>query len=158
MGIIVPAAKRIPKDNGHWLFPSTMGGKDKVGFIYIVRDNYLKRFYLGKKNYRAMRGAHKGDESNWRRYMSSSKGLKAMLLERPKEEFDFICIEEYKTAGTLSYSETWSLCLVEAPTTPYWYNQLIGKVSWKVKEKISDRHKARMESVINMADFNKERY
>ena len=140
-------------DNGHWHFEEQMGGK-YVGFIYVIRDNYLKRFYLGKKSFYGAGVKNKGKESDWRKYLSSSKLLKEMFAERPKEEFDFIVLEQYKTKGTLSYSETWSLCLVEAPTSPTWYNHLIEKVSWNVKEPISDRHKDRLQRVINMEQFN----
>jgi len=141
-------------DNGHWRFCEQMGTKEYVGFIYVIRDNYLARFYLGKKLYRGMGVANKGKESSWRKYLSSSKALEVMFKERPMEEFDFICLEQYKTKGTLSYSETWSLCFVEAPTNKTWYNTLIEKVSWPVKEPITVRHKERLEKVIKMEPFN----
>ena len=95
-----------------------------------------------------MRGKNVGKESDWRRYLSSSKLLAEMMQERPKKEFEFICIEQYKTKGTLSYSETWSLCLVEAPTSVKWYNNLIEKVSWNVKEPITARHRQRLNEII----------
>lgn len=135
-------------NNGHWLFPEQMGGKDKVGFIYVVRDQHYQKLYLGKKSYWGTGKLNKGKESAWRQYCSSSKLLVEMIGGRPRSEFDFICLEEYKTKGTLSYSETWSLCLVEAPTSNIWYNTLIEKVSWKVKEPISVRHKERLEKAI----------
>lgn len=136
-------------DNGHWIFPEQMG--KGVGFIYVIRDSYLKRFYLGKKSYRGAGKLNHGKDSGWRKYKSSSLLLKEMFAERPIEEFDFICLEEYATKGTLSYSETWSLCLVEAPTSQQWYNRLIEKVSWNVKEPISERHKERLKRVIAFA-------
>ena len=139
--------------NGHWLFEEQMGAEDKVGFIYVVRDNYMRSFYLGKKLYRGHGKLNKGVESNWRRYVSSSKLLKDMFAERPKEEFDFICLEEYKMKGALSYAETWTACLVEVPTTNNWYNTRIEKVSWSVKEPISMRHKLRLNAVITHEDF-----
>jgi hypothetical protein len=131
-----------PFNNGHWLFDEQMG--KGVGFIYVIRDNVLDRLYLGKKLFYGMGQLNKGKESNWKKYASSSPVLSEMFKERPKSEFDFICIEQYNTKGTLSYSETWSLCLVEAPTSNRWYNTIIEKVSWNVKEKITDRHKDRL--------------
>lgn len=133
-------------DNGHWSFPEQMG--NGVGFIYVIFDTVLQRAYLGKKNFRSMRGKDAGKESNWRRYISSSKLLAEMMQERPKKEFEFICIEQYKTRGTLSYSETWSLCVAEAPLNVRWYNTLIEKVSWSVKEPVTERHKQRLAEVI----------
>jgi len=148
-------------DNGHWHFCEQMGGKyaEKncpVGFIYVIRDNYLERFYLGKKTFFGNGISNKGKESNWRTYFSSSKALAEMFKERPMEEFDFICLEQYKTKGTLSYSETWSLCFVEAPTNTTWYNTLIEKVSWNVKEPITQRHKDRLADVIKMKKFEEQ--
>ena len=145
----VPESAPIPVsefDNGHWDFPEQMGSPDKVGFIYVIYDAYLNRGYIGKKMYRGAGKANKGKESNWRTYKSSSKLLKEMFKERPMEEFEFVVIEEYTTKGTLSYSETWSLCYVEAPTSKVFYNTLIGKVTWNVKEPISERHKERLEA------------
>lgn len=140
-------------DNGHWLFPEKMGDGMYVGFIYLIRDKYLERFYLGKKLYRGMGKLNRGKESNWKTYISSSKLLKEVFDYRPRTEFDFICLEQYKTKGTLSYSETWTLCFVEAPTNRTWYNTLIEKVSWPVKEPISERHKQRLQDAINFKEF-----
>lgn len=144
--------KAFPKfDNGHWQFDEQMG--DGVGFIYVVRDNILDRFYLGKKLFRGMSGASKGKESSWRKYKTSSPLLTELFKTADMSTFDFICLEQYKTKGTLSYAETWSLCKVEAPTSDTWYNTLIEKVSWRVKEPISQRHKDRLEMVIKGHKF-----
>jgi len=133
--------------NGHWTFAEQMGGEEYVGFIYVIVDTVLHRYYLGKKLYRGFGTANKGKESNWKKYVSSSKLLGDIFSYRPKEEFLFICLEQYKTKGTLSYAETWSLCHVEAPTKTAWYNKLIEKVSWNVKEEISERHKKRLKAI-----------
>ena len=147
----------LPKfNNGHWLFPEQLGEKGYTGFIYIVRDIYMERFYLGKKSFIATSKGKKL-ESNWRKYVSSSNLLKEMFYERPLSDFDFIALEQYKTKGTLSYAETWSLCLVEAPTTKNWYNTRIESVSWSVKEPISDRHKERLQQALAFKSFKEER-
>jgi len=140
--------------NGHWKFPEQMGDKKYVGFIYVIRDTVLKRFYLGKKQYRGTGRVNKGKESNWKKYTSSSKLFLEILKQRPIEEFEFICIEEYKAKGALAYGETWSLCLVEAPTTTGWYNTRIEAISWSVKEGITDRHKDRLSKTINWKKFD----
>jgi len=141
-------------DNGHWKFDKQMC--NGVGFIYIVRDTYLERFYLGKKSFFGAGKLNKGKESNWRKYRTSSKALAEHFKIRPSEQFEFICIEEYQTKGTLSYAETWTLCKVEAPTNELWYNRLIEKVSWSVKEPISDKHKERLRRAINWDTFDNE--
>ena len=143
-----------PKPNGHWAFPEQMG-KPAVGFVYLIRDPILKRFYIGKKYYERK---HRGfvADSNWKNYVSSSGTLKAMFVERSLDEFEFIALEQYSTRGTVSYAETWSLCHVEAPTTNTWYNVRIEKVSWAVKEPITERHKDRLARAINMESFEGE--
>ena len=148
---IVPVTKKTEilakhGPNGHWDFPEQMG--NGVGFIYVMFDTILNRAYLGKKLYRSNSVAKRGKESDWRSYVSSSNLLKEILKERPLSEFEFICIEQYQTKGTLSYAETWSLCYVEAPTSVSWYNTLIEKVSWPVKESITFRHKQRLSEVM----------
>jgi hypothetical protein len=130
--------------NGKWEFPEQMGGKEYVGFIYAIYDTVLKRAYLGKKLYRGHGALNKGKESNWKTYTSSSKLIQEIMAHRPPEEFEYICIEQYKAKGALAYAETWSLCLVEAPTSVKWYNTRIEAISWSVKEGITDRHKARI--------------
>jgi hypothetical protein len=118
-----------------------MGESPYVGFIYAIYDKVLNRAYIGKKSYRSSGPVNRGKESNWRKYTSSSKLINDLLKVRPKSEFDFICIEQYKTKSGLNYSETWTLCFVEAPTTVNFYNTLIEKVSWNIKEPITERHK-----------------
>jgi hypothetical protein len=130
--------------NGHWNFHKQMGERGYVGFIYVIYDKVMNRAYLGKKLYYGTGQVNKGVESNWRRYMSSSEVLKAHFKERPLSEFEFYCVEEYRTKGTLSYAESWSLFYVEAPTSKIFYNTMIEKVCWKVTEPISEAHKTRL--------------
>jgi hypothetical protein len=142
------------RNNGRWSFPEQMGEKPYTGFVYVIRDTYLQKFYLGKKFYQATdRLTKKKKESNWKTYLSSSGTLAKMLEERPLDEFEFICLEQYKMRGAVSYAETWSLCHVEAPTTDTWYNKRIEEISWNVKENITDRHKERLARVIALDSF-----
>lgn len=144
----IPKAPKIlmPNPNGHWQFPEKMG-IGKVGFIYAIRDLVLKRGYIGKKLYRHQGQINKGQEYPWRTYKTSSRTMEALFKARPIEEFEFICIEEYETKSGLSYAETWTLCYVEAPTTPIWYNTRIEKVAWNVRENITFRHKERVDKL-----------
>jgi hypothetical protein len=141
-------------DNGHWKFPKQMGEGKASGFVYVIRDNFMERFYLGKKKYKTkIRGTQRYETGAWRTYISSSNTVKQMLAQRPIEEFEFIVLEEYIMAGALSYAETWSLCHVEAPTTDTWYNKRIEEVSWNVRERVTDRHKDRLHRIIAMEKF-----
>ena len=139
-------------NNGHWKFPETLN-TTYSGFIYVIRDNVLERFYLGKKNFKHKRGKNAGREMDWRKYRSSSSLLKELFAHRPADEFEYIVLEQYKAQGALSYAETWTLCNVEAPTSSTWYNTRIEKVSWSVKEGITRRHKSRLSDVINMREI-----
>lgn len=132
-------------DNGIWQFEEQMGiGK---GFVYVIRDKFMNRHYIGKKLFHDQRGR----PSDWRRYRSSSSILKEMFKIRPFTDFEFICLEQYKTLGAVSYAETWSLCRVQAPTTPEIYNTRIEAVAWKVTEAITARHLARLELIVKEA-------
>ena len=135
-------------NNGHWQFDKQMGSKEYVGFIYLIIDNYMDKFYLGKKLYRGTGVINSGKESNWKSYISSSKYLQTHINNRPKEEFSFLCLDEYRRKGTLAYAETWTLCYVEAPTSDRWLNKRIEAISWKVSEPISQKHKDRLQAII----------
>jgi len=153
--IIPKVDSKLPRyNNGKWKFCEQLDPTKYVGFLYVIRDNYLERFYFGKKNFKVKRGKFKGKESDWRKYNTSSPLLKELFIERGFEEFEFIVLEQYKTQGTLSYAETWTLCEVEAPTNVKWYNTRIEKVSWTVKEPISSRHKERLLKTIALEEFN----
>ena len=151
VNISVPKSLNInTTHNGHWLFNKQMG--DGEGFVYFVRDPILCKLYLGKKQYRVSRGKNKGAESNWKKYISSSNYLKTMFANRPKDEFDFICLEEYHTKGSLRYAETWSLCMTDALLSEDWLNGRIEEITWKVKEPVSTLHKKRLNLVLDWVD------
>lgn len=158
--IVLPASMTIPlkrtRPNGHWKFPEQMGLNGVTGFVYVIRDNILNRFYLGKKYYFSATRGVKPAESNWKKYSSSSATLETVFQNRPIDEFEFICIEEYKKRGAVSYAETWSLCHVEAPTTDTWYNTRIEKISWPVREPITERHKERLQRVVQLNSFGND--
>lgn len=154
---IVPATAPIivPRfNNGRWQFEEQMGDKAFVGFVYVIYDTILKRAYLGKKLYRGRGKVNMGVESDWRKYKSSSKLLKDMWTERPMDEFEFVCMEQYKMPGALAYAETWSLAFVEAPTTKLFYNTRIEAVSWPVREAITVRHKQHLINLLERMDEN----
>lgn len=138
----------IPKvsPNGHWEFPETMNPSAHVGFVYAIYDTVMCRGYIGKKHYHSVQQARKVP-SDWKSYTSSSTTVNLLLKHRPKEEFEFICIEEYGARGDLAYAESWSLYQVAALETQYWYNKGIESVGWKVKRPPSARHKERLAKV-----------
>lgn len=138
--------KELPKFlNGHWSFPEQMNRftDDYSGFVYVIRDRIVNRLYLGLKNYNG---------SNWKNYCSSSRDIKLVLDEVPHENFDFICLEQYKTKSGLKYAETWSLCYVNAPYGPLWYNTRIEKITWNITELPTQRHINRLNRCMDFED------
>jgi hypothetical protein len=135
--------------NGHWHADWLMGGADKVGFVYIIRNNLTGRCYIGKKSYRGSGKLNKGTKSNWAWYISSSVDLSADIKLIGKDNFEFICLEEYSYKGSLSWAETWSICYVEAPSNQHmWYNRQVNQVGWIVKEPVTIRHKENLAALI----------
>ncbi len=138
--------------NGHWQYPTQMGGAEYVGFIYVIHDLFTNRMYLGKKDYFVKRGLKKGQPSDWRGYISSNKDLAATMESTGKESFDFYVLGEYKTASGLIYAETWSLCYVDAPCKTKWINKRVEEVSWFIKESVTAAHKKRLDELVSLLE------
>lgn len=136
--------------NGHWQFDKPLCQDGQFGFIYLIRDNVNKRMYIGKKQYFGTGKENKGQETNWKWYTSSCKALQEAIKANGKEHFDFFVLDEYVVRGTLGFAETWSLMYVEAPANrDKWYNMLVNKISWSVREGISDKHKSRLRAILD---------
>lgn len=134
--------------NGHWDFDEDLNQGKQFGFIYLIRDLVNMRMYIGKKQYYGTGKANKGTETNWKWYTSSCKALQESIKQNGKENFEFYVLEEYFNRGTLGFAETWSLMYVEAPANrDLWYNMLVNKISWVVKENISARHRTRLQEI-----------
>ena len=138
------------RGNGHWLWADEpLGRVGYKGFIYVIKDTINQKLYRGKKQFVGAGKLNKGIQSNWQWYISSSKELAANVKMLGKEHFEFIAIEQYRSAGALSYAETWSLLHVQAPVyRDKWYNVLINKISWAVKEPPTQRHRDRLHAVM----------
>jgi hypothetical protein len=136
--------------NGHWMFDKPLCDKNQFGFIYLIHDTTNDRMYIGKKQYFGTGKANKGDTTNWKSYTSSCTALQDAIKANTKESFKFYVLEEYAIRGSLGFAETWSLMAVEAPANrDKWYNMLVGKISWTVKESITAKHKHRLNKIIN---------
>ena len=142
------------RGNGHWEWEhEPLGSKGYTGFIYVIYDTVNAKLYLGKKQFVGAGVVNKGQESNWRWYISSSKELSESVKLNQKQNFRFIAIEQYKSKGALSYAETWSLLYAQTPVyRNKWYNVLINKISWTVREPPTQRHKDRLRSLMDEAE------
>jgi hypothetical protein len=139
--------KKIQTGNGHWQFEEPLG--KGFGFIYLIHDLVNDKMYIGKKQYYGTGKQNKGVVSNWRNYTSSSKEVCKSIEVNGKENFEFYVLEQYGIRGTLGYAETWSLMYVRAPANRHrWYNMLVNKISWSVKEDISERHVSRLKLIL----------
>ena len=136
--------------NGHWMFDKEMCQGKKFGFIYLIHDTLNNRMYIGKKQFYGTGSANRGQPTNWKTYTSSCDALQAVIKAHGKEHFKFYVLDEYEIRGSLGFAETWSLMHVEAPChRDKWYNMLVNKVSWYVKEPISKKHKERLGAIIS---------
>jgi hypothetical protein len=149
VGSVVDA--RNYRGNGHWEWDEEpLGAKNYTGFIYVIEDVTNAKLYLGKKQYVGAGVLNKGKDSNWRWYISSSKELSESVKVNGKDKFRFIAIEQYKSKGALSYAETWSLLHVQSPVYKNkWYNTLINKISWTVREPPTQRHRERLHTIMD---------
>lgn len=150
IGSIVDA--RNYRGNGHWEWDQTdmLGTGKNTGFIYVICDLVESRLYLGKKQFVGAGKINKGQQSNWQWYISSSTELSASVKMNGKENFRFVAIEQYKSKGALSYAEVWSLLHVQSPVFKHkWYNILINKVSWRVSEPPTQRHRERLHKLMD---------
>jgi hypothetical protein len=131
--------------NGHWRFDKPLGVNGEFGFIYLIRDRLADKMYIGKKQFLGAGKANRGQPTNWPWYSSSCKELCEQIRVNGKDMFEFYVLEQYKNRGTLGYAETWSLMFAETPTNRHrFYNGLVNKVSWTVKETISMKHRERL--------------
>jgi len=133
-------------NNGHWNFDAQMQPAGNAGFVYAIYDTVMGVGYIGKKNYYTSSDGRRM-ESTWRHYKSSSNNLKLLFNHRPKEEFEFYCLEEYKTLGDLAYAESWSIIQARCLENELWYNRGVESVGWKVKRPPTPRHRSRLEMI-----------
>jgi len=142
-------------DNGHWSFCEQVPYTLYSGFVYMIRNKLSGMMYIGKKNFRGAGKLNKGKQSNWRSYTGSSKQVNEDIEKLGKENFEFYIIECYHNKGSVSYAEAWSQHYAEIPTNnDKFYNRFIDKVSWKVSEPITDRHKRRLKKLISSYEQN----
>lgn len=134
------------QDNGHWRFsPRNLDPDKAVGFVYMIVDKRDNSKYIGKKQFRGRGKVNRGQASNWKSYTSSSKELNARIKERGKDDFVFIILEQYYTIGGWSFAETWSQIVCETPAkNEEFLNRFIDKVTWRVTEPVTARHKQRL--------------
>lgn len=141
---------------GHWDHTGLkLDPASAVGFVYLIVYTETNQKYIGKKNFRGKGKLNKGQESNWKSYSSSSTYLNELIKEKGKDKFDFIILEQYYTVGGLSFAETWSQVVSETPSkNDEFINRFIDKVTWKVNEPVTDRHKRRLKHYIRKYNYD----
>jgi len=132
--------------SGHWDHTGVkLDPASAVGFVYLIVYTETNQKYIGKKNFKGRGKVNKGQESNWKSYTSSSSYLNDLIKEKGKDKFKFIILEQYYSVGGLSFAETWSQVIAETPSkNDEFINRFIDKVTWKVTEPVTNRHKRRL--------------
>jgi hypothetical protein len=86
-----------------------------AGFVYQITNNITGQKYIGKKNFwsttrKKVPGQKRRrvvvKESDWRRYKSSSKDVKALIKKLGEDNFTFEIIHLCRTKTELTYMET----------------------------------------------------
>jgi hypothetical protein len=141
---------------GHWKYAfKDLDPARAVGFVYMIIDKQDNTKYIGKKQFRGRGRLNKGVESNWKSYTSSSKELNERIKDRGPEDFHFIILEQYYTLGGLSFAETWSQVVCETPSNnEEFLNRFIDKVTWRVTEPVTKRHKQRLKLWLKKLPFS----
>lgn len=141
---------------GHWIAQGLkLDPEGAIGFVYMIVYEETNQKYIGKKNYKGMGKLNKGQASNWKTYTSSSSYLNELIKEKGKDRFKFYILEQYYTVGGLSFAETWSQTTVETPSkNDEFMNRFIAKVTWKVNEPVTERHKRRLKHYIRKHKYD----
>ena len=117
---------------------------DKFGFVYLITNLQNGKGYIGCKQYLMYRKL-KETESNWKRYMGSSKWLLKDIEKIGKEHFKFEIIAEYKNRRSLRYYELYYQMkfnvlssTLEETNEPAYYNSRVGGKFYRPVESYRD--------------------
>ena len=117
---------------------------DKFGFVYLITNLQNGKGYIGCKQYLMYRKL-KETESNWKRYMGSSKWLLKDIEKIGKEHFKFEIIAEYKNRRSLRYYELYYQMkfnvlssILEGTDEPAYYNSRVGGKFYRPVESYQD--------------------
>jgi hypothetical protein len=110
------------------------------GFVYEITNNLTGRKYIGRKVYWTKNTARKivvkdmdnkgwcwdhWKQSDWKRYISSSKDLKADIYEHGMENFTFKILSQWKSSSALRYIECKTQWQRKVLETDDYYNNWI---------------------------------
>ena len=117
---------------------------DKFWFVYLITNLQNGKGYIGCKQYLMYRKL-KETESNWKRYMGSSKWLLKDIEKIGKEHFKFEIIAEYKNRRSLRYYELYYQMkfnvlssTLEETNEPAYYNSRVGGKFYRPVESYRD--------------------
>jgi len=78
------------------------------------------------------------------------------MKEHGKDAFEFIILEQYHTHGGLTFAEVWTQVTYETPSNnEEFINRYIDKITWKVTEPVTARHKKRMKYFVKNRPLSK---
>jgi hypothetical protein len=89
----------------HWYHTFPLHVDTMFGFVYYVQNKLTAKKYIGKKQYYTYKRGKKHKESDWKKYLSSSKHLNDDIQQFGLDNFYFEILFECKTRGDLTYAE-----------------------------------------------------
>lgn len=105
------------------------------GFIYKVTFLLEGVSYIGKKSFwKKTRTGRRVGNSNWKRYLTSSDHILALLKQYPMECFAWEIILLCRTQAMLSHAEANIIHKVDAVTSSSYYNGRAEAVKWVTKD------------------------
>lgn len=123
----------------HWRYRGeefTETPDDYQGFVYRIEDLTNDRYYIGKKNFWAVRKLkplknktnrrHRRESSDWREYYGSSQRLKQMVAMIGPEHFDREILVLCRNKNQMNYFEMKIQFELDVLRDPRSYNEYIG--------------------------------
>lgn len=155
-------------DLGHWKFDNEFDPANWFGFVYRIIDKTTNQEYIGKKQFhntrrKIVRGRKNRkivkSESDWRTYTSSSTHVNQAIIEKGKDNFEFIIETLHASKGSLTYAEVERQVLenvlkekLDDGVTPKYYNKMIAAVKFMPPTELAEEHR------INISNGLRKRY
>lgn len=109
--------------------------KGKSGFLYLITNKLNGKKYIGIKHFWCKRKGVK-QESDWKKYQSSCKKLKADIKELGIDAFKFEVLEVFTNKQKLKRAESDMILRTNAVLDPGFYNANVFGIGKRVLERL----------------------
>lgn len=152
-------------EGSHWQTRIPISLENKYGFIYLIHNKVLDKYYLGRKI--LVRGGSKrsrtyGKSAAWRFYTGSSRELNKDIKELGKDNFSFYLISLWETKGGLHYAEANLqhkldvLTAIDKKGNRIFYNKNIGAIRYIPHEFSRLKRRRFYDPSLELIVFNKD--